>query len=382
MNKRLNIAVFTDSFFPGSGGTEVATYQLCKTLKDNGHNILLFAPDYHKDYTTKEFEVVRVKSVPITKNDMVAFPNLDSNKIKTKLDNFQPDIFYFCTVSGMAKCAIKYAKKMHKPVVSTVHTKFKDAFYDSCHSHLITSCLVHSMVSKLNKADRVVTVGYNMRDELAKYGYRGDVLVINNGTDHLKKIESTDQKVFDSSNFKFLFAGRLVRVKNIQFSLHALGLLKREKGFVNFRFYIVGAGPYKKKLQHIAKNENVLDNIVFTGFIGDPKELAKMYANCDLLLFPSTFDNDSLVVLEAGQNHTPALVLANTGASERIIDNQTGFVSDNNLSAYAERIYKIVNDKALLKQVSNNTTNLIGQSWHQVALEYEKIFRELINSKN
>lgn len=48
MNKRLNIAVFTDSFFPGSGGTEVATYQLCKTLKDNGHNILLFAPDYHK----------------------------------------------------------------------------------------------------------------------------------------------------------------------------------------------------------------------------------------------------------------------------------------------------------------------------------------------
>ena len=341
---------------------------------------MLFAPDYHKQHITKEFEVVRIKSMPVTKNDMVALPSLDAKKIKTKLNEFKPDIFYFCTASGMAKCALKYAKKMHKPVVATVHTKFKDAFYDSCKSHIITNCLVHSMVCKLNKANKVVTVSDNMRDELTKYGYFGDTLVIKNGTNHLNKPQNTQKHAFDKNNINFLYSGRLVKVKNIQLSLHALGLLKREKGFDNFHFYIVGTGPYKKKLQHIAKKENILDNVVFTGFISDQKQLAQMYGNCDLLLFPSIFDSDGLAVLEAGQNNTPALVLADTGVSERITNNQNGFIVENNLQAYAERIYQIVNNEKLLKQVSNNANNLKAQTWQKVALEYQSLFWSLTNN--
>ena len=105
-----------------------------------------------------------------------------------------------------------------------------------------------------------------------------------------------------------------------------------------------------------------------------------MYGNGDLLLFPSIFDNDGLAVLEAGQNNTPALVLADTGVSERITNNQNGFIVENNLQAYAERIYQIVNNEKLLKQVSNNANNLKAQTWQKVALEYQSLFWSLTNN--
>lgn len=382
MKDKLNIAVFTDSFFPAGGGTEMATYQLCKALQENGHNILMFAPDYHREQEFNDFEVFRVKSIALTQNDMMVLPSRDFKKIFARVKEFNPDLIYFCTVSGMAKCAIKIARKLNKPIVATVHTKFKQAFYDGCKSHLITKCLLNSLVLKMYKADKVLTVSHDMARELNNYGFKGDVEVIRNGTDHIKGFPEATKKKDDSGVVNFLFCGHLIKIKNIQFSLRALGLLKREEGFNNFKFYLVGRGPYKKNLEKIIKKENLQDNVVFTGFIKDRTEIANIYAKADLFLFPSIFDNDGLVICEASQMGTPTLSLKDTGSSERMTNNENGFVCEYDLRKYADRIYEIINDKPLYDHVCSNVRSILGDTWHDVANKYEKIFKDLIEEKS
>lgn len=372
----MKIAVFTDSFFPGWGGTEYATYYLCRDLIALGHEILLFAPDYHREQSFTEFEVCRVKSLKLTQSDMAVLLGPDYGKIFRKVKAFDPDVLYYCSATGMAKCAVKLSKALKKPVVATIHTKFKEAFYDGTKSRLITHCVIRSLASKLNRTDYVLTVSNDMREALKKYGCKKQIGVIRNGSD--VSVTKSDLKERDGV-FRFMFSGRLVKVKNIQFSIRSLGLLKRQRGFSNFRFMLVGSGNYKKTLLRLARKEDISENLEFYGYVSDKEKLAALYRKADLFLFPSTFDSDGLVICEAARQGTPSLTLKGVGAGERITDNVNGFLADYDVRSFADRIYEIVSDADLLSRVSNNTDTVKTASWRDVALEYEQVFRNAIH---
>ena len=360
----MKIAVFTDSFFPSVGGTERAVYNLCKNLLTLGHQIILFAPDYHREQNFDEFEVGRVKSIKLSHNDMAVF-RAGYKKVLKRVKEFAPDVIQFCTASGMATMGLKVGRKLGIPVVATIHTKFREAFYDGCKSRLITEIMIKSLARKLNKADRVTTVSHDMARELFKYGYKGKVEVIRNGFDGLNP-DLKSEKDIDFDNINFLFCGHLIKVKNIQFS---------------FKFILVGEGNYKKKLQKLTKKANLTDNVVFHGLEKDREKLDMLYKKSLVVLFPSIFDNDSLVICEAARQGTPTLTIEGTGSSERITNNENGFVSAFDKRSFAERIYEIVNDKELYNHVCENIATISGKTWLEIAKEYEMMFEELIEAK-
>lgn len=374
----MKIAVFTDSFFPSQGGTERATYNLCKEFIRLGHDIILFAPDYHREQSFDEFKVVRVRSIKLTDSDNAVLVGLEYRRISKIVREFAPDVLYFCSASGMAKCAIKLKKELHVPVAATIHTKFKEAFYDSCKSRLITAVLIRSLVGKLNRTDKVMTVCNDMKNELRSYGYLGETTVILNGTDHIASAPVSCGEERRDGVFRFLFCGRLVKIKNIQFSIRCLAYLKREMGFNDFKFILVGSGNYEKKLKRLVKREGLEENVEFKGFVSDREELDRIYKSADLFLFPSTFDNDGLVICEAAQQGTPTLTFSDCGSAERIENNKNGFLSARDVESFARRIYEIANDRKLLEQVRANVHSLKGESWHGVAHQYETVFKDLI----
>lgn len=380
--KNLKIAVFTDSFLPVRGGTELATYNLCKALIDLGNEIVLFAPDYHCEQTFTEFPVERVKSLSLSKSDKMVFSFCDFNRIFKKVKVFNPDIIYYCTANGMARMALRAAKKLNVPCAATMHTKFRLAFYDSCHSKIITRLLLNSLSKKLNRTDLVVCVSNDLGVQLKEDGFKKDYQVIKNGVDYFDK---TSPQVFEKSEtdiFNFFFCGHLIKVKNIQFTLKSLAYLKETKNFNNFKFSIVGSGKYEKKLKKLTKKLNLENNVEFLGYIGDKKVLAEHYSKAHLFLLPSIFDNDALVILEAAQVGTPSVVIKDTGSSERMIDNKNGFVSEYSVEAYAEKIYQVIHDKELYNAVCYNINSLFGEGWKQVAIKYQNLFNEAIDKKN
>ncbi|MBE7074648.1 MAG: glycosyltransferase family 4 protein [Clostridiales bacterium] len=380
--KNLKIAVFTDSFLPVRGGTELATYNLCKSLIELGNEVILFAPDYHREQTFTEFPVHRVKSLSLSKSDKMVFSFCDFNRIFKIVKEFAPDIIYYCTANGMARMALRAAKKLNIPCIATMHTKFKDAFYDSCHSKIITKMLLNSLVKKLNRTDEIVCVSNDLGLQLKGEGFKKDYKIIKNGVDYFDKTAPKLQDKEQSDVFNLFFVGHVIKVKNIQFSLRSLAYLKNTKNFSNFKFSIVGSGKYEKTLKKLTKKLNLQNNVEFLGYIGDKNILAKHYSQSHLFLLPSTFDNDALVILEAAQVGTPSVVIKGTGSSERITDNQNGFLSNYTIEEYGDRIYEVLHNKELYNKVCENINTIFGESWKQVALKYQTLFNELIDKKN
>ena len=382
----MNITVFTDVFFPERGGTEIATNHLLNNLKTLRHEVMLFCPDYHTEQSFDDYPVFRVRSIKISDCDMISLVTLDKGRILKKVKEFNPDIIYFCTGSGMAKAALRVAKKLKIPAAATIHTKYKEAFYYSTHSKFIARCATDALARRLNKVDKVLTVSNDMARQLKSYGCKKEITVIRNGVNNIETAKENKPVAAKSSiegrHVNFMFCGHLIEAKNIHFSLKALGYLKREKGFDDFTFTLVGRGNFKKKLEKIAKQENLTENIVFKGLIRDRNLLNEIYASADLFLFPSKFDNDGLVILEAAQMGTPSVTLKGWGSSERSVDNETGFQSDDDYIKFAERIYGIINDPDLFAHVCKNVVNLRGEPWIEVAKRYEKVFEELIGNKD
>jgi glycosyltransferase involved in cell wall biosynthesis len=65
--------------------------------------------------------------------------------------------------------------------------------------------------------------------------------------------------------FKFISSGRLVKEKGYEYIIRALGELKKD--YPNIRLDILGDGPLRQNLQQVVIECNLIENVVFKGFI-------------------------------------------------------------------------------------------------------------------
>lgn len=373
----MKIALFTDSFLPGIGGTENVVLRLAKELSKE-HSVMVFAPDYHRPYEENlqlPFKVFRAKSIAFTKNECWALPSLTKNIVKV-LDEFKPDILHTHTIGMMAGFANSYGKKNNIPVVCTVHTNFRACYKNVLKINLFVKILLAHVIKRANKADRVCSVSYKMIEELKSYGLKGkQVTIVRNGFE--KPIE---KEIIKEQNEKFtlLFVGMLADYKNIAFSLKCLKELKKMRS--DFVFYIVGRGPQEKKFKKLVKKFGLGEEVIFTGAITDKEQLKKIYGKSDLFLFTSLIDNDALVLMEAAQRDTPSLVIENTGSSERFTNDKTGFIVENDKKAVAKKIDELMEDREKLHTVGKNAKTVVV-TWDKVSEEYLDIYKEEIEKK-
>lgn len=370
----MKIAIFSDNYLPGVGGTENAVVNFALAL--SGENeVLVIAPDYNQkfDDSVYPYKTVRIFSKAVSKNDSCALPFLDK-RCKRILKEFKPDIVHTMTFGPVSSFGINFALKNNIPTVSTVHTKYRFCYRRSTHLKILSEIILRSFARKLNGVDCVYTVSKDMIKELESYGVKKEIKVIKNGG---IRRNNTFEKT-NNTKFTFLFVGLVVKYKNIKFSLDALKKVK-DKGN-DFIFNIVGDGQDRKYFEKYVDKIGLNENVRFLGKITDSKILDRIYAQSDLLLFPSVFDNDPLVVCEAGNMGTPSLTVAKTGASERIVDGKNGFISNYSLEDFTNKITELMKDKEKLISAGENAKKLFT-TWEQNKKEYLEVYKEVLNKR-
>ncbi len=371
----MRIALFTDSFVPGIGGTENAVLRLATELsKDN--QVLVVAPDYHKPFEDNAlpFKVVRSRGLKVSKNEIWAFPGL-GKRVKKALDEFKPEVLHAHTLGTMTGYAIKYAKKNNLPLVSTIHTKFKYCFEHVVKFSPIVHFLLRRITKRANKADLLTSVSNSMIAEMNSYGLKKPLTIIRNGND-IKELVQVEKNKNDK--FTLLYVGLIIDYKNLGFSLEVLSELKKIDD--NFVFYMVGRGAHEKKFKRYAKKLGLENNVIMTGAITDKQKLKEYYNKADMLLFTSVFDNDSLVLIEAAENQVPAIVLENTGSAERFIDGKTGFIASTDKKEFALKISELMKDSKKVSEVGKSSIE-ICIPWSQIASEYLGVYSKAIEMK-
>lgn len=376
-----------DNFYPDVDGPIEVIVSLAKKFSQNGLGEMeILVPRYPEKV---EVEGVKIhRCVSISANEYRAgLPYFDRN-VKKLIKEGGFDVIHLHSPFTLGKYAQKLGRKYGIPVMFTMHTKFRDEFERRLKSRLLQKFMMGFIMKCINKCEYVTTVSYGTVETLKGYGYKNceNVKVICNGTSMLPLAADTavTQKLRSEfgldGKFAFIYAGRLAKTKNIDFSLKALSIVK-ERGYNNFKFVVVGDGDYGKSLKKLTTELGLDENVIFVGKISDKKLLANYYSACDTLLFPSSFDNASIVILESAANGLPAATLKGSCSAERIENDVSGFVWEEDVNAWAEEIIKLMDEPERARRAGEGAVASVYAGWDGIAEEYLSLYKNILSSQ-
>lgn len=380
---RLNICYFIDAFYPMVDGVINHLDNIAKILSQE-HNVLVIAPKGRKEYNDNfPYQVFRIPIMKVLFTDYdLAMPNLVNKKLTKILDVFKPDVIHVHSPFTLGKYGLMYARKHHIKSFITIHSKYRLDFLLRTKSRLITKIAFNKLVKTTKLADTIISVCPNFKDPFLldyKFLNSDNLVYVNNATAlKVSSVNASDVEAFknkyDLTNEKILlFVGRIDKIKNLDFIMKALRILNQRN--FNFKMLFVGNGPYLKNLLKQTNKYKLNNKILFLGKITNPKYLATIYNSADLFLFPSFYDTSGIVKQEAAIMGVASLMIKGTTASNNIIDNHNGFLSDNSELSYADKIEEILTNDTLLNNVKANLGELV-YSWDEVVKELLTLYNE------
>ncbi|MGN0813127.1 MAG: glycosyltransferase [Candidatus Coproplasma sp.] len=362
---------------------------VAKTFNQEGLGTAeVLVPNYPKKVEVESLTIHRCFSVGVPGQDYRAGLPFFSRKVKKLIKNGGYDVIHLQSPFTISRYVLKLAKKYKIPVVITVHTKFRDEFEKRLKWKPLVNFMTKYILKCIDGCDGIASVSKGMVDVLKGYGSKrtDDVKVIINATDmpRLSADEERTQMLRAElgleGKFAFLFVGRLMPVKNVQFSLNVLKKVK-DRGCSDFKFVIIGDGEYKKELKKLTDKLGLNEEVVFVDKIIEREQLACYYAACNTLLFPSEFDSFGLVVLEAAANGLPTAAIKGSCSAERLENNESGFAWENDENVWTENIIQLINNPSLAKVAGKGAAQRVYADWHDVTNEYNELYNELIKKR-
>lgn len=171
---------------------------------------------------------------------------------------------------------------------------------------------------------------------------------------------------------------RVTKEKGQDQLIKAAALIKNK--IPNFRVLIVGGGPDIDEFKALAKELNVDQNVVFTGFV---KDTTDYYSEFDVFAFTSVWEMEGfgLVSIEAMLSKVPVVAFKNGPVENIIEDRKNGLlVKSKNASDLSEAILLLYKNKKLKEKIISNAYNDVLEKYDikVVAKQYLSILQNAI----
>jgi len=293
------------------------------------------------------------------------------------------DIIHLHSPFSLGNFAVNLAKKKKIPVIGTFHSLYKQDFYKATKNDSIAKMLTNVIMNVYNKCNLVLTMNSFAAEKIREYGYKGPIKLLQNSigwTIH-KDVDNEISELkkeynINKNDFVLCFIGRLVLQKQIIFMADVVKYLK-EKG-LNIKLIFIGKGVDLPKLKKRVEENNIKNNIIFAGELKDERKKSAILGMSHLFMFPSTYDTDGIVKIEAACMSLPTICVKDTGVSSSIIDNKNGFISELDVEIFANRIIEIEKNRPFLKEVGTNACKDLFITWEKIIENLEIIYNEEI----
>jgi len=172
-----------------------------------------------------------------------------------------------------------------------------------------------------------------------------------NAEELIKKSEQYIPTEMDNNYFNLVTSAR------IDFWPKRLNLIPEicnklvNRGIHNFKWYLVGDGPDREKLEKIICDTKTEDYIVLLGAKDNPYPYVK---NADLFVLLSDWESYGMVVQEAMILGTPILASKYPALFEIMEDKVHGLITEKDTESIAEGLEKLYSDNSLYHNLKNN----------------------------
>jgi glycosyltransferase involved in cell wall biosynthesis len=274
------------------------------------------------------------------------------------------DVLHVATPGPLGLAALVAGVVLSVPVVGAYHTEF-GAYAEALSGDAFVAEIVDVAVREFYERCSAVAVPSQATAlALRNRGYRiRRFEILKNGVDNeLFDPRKRDAALHDSLGGRtlLLYAGRVSREKGLD--RLAAGYLSLRRRRDDVHLVIAGDGPYRAELEALLG-----ETATFTGFLRG-EELARVYASCDVFVFPSTTDTLGRAVAEAQASGLPAVVCGIGGPRECIRPGVSGFVVDSgDEEEFLSRIELLLDDAEVRETMALAAREFAaGMSWQAV----------------
>mgnify|MGYP002509427187 CR=1 FL=1 len=388
MNKKLKVGIGTDAFPPTTDGiSNVAQNYAAEINKKLGEAVIITPKNPNQLDYKYNYEIFRYKSwwIPSKEGYSIGWPFKD--ELHQAIIDMNFDILHSHAPLATSYYFRRVVEKKKIPVVLTYHTKYEYDIDRRVPTKPARDFAYRFLLNNINAADEVWVTSEGTSDSLRKLGYQGDYIVMPNGCD----LPITNVSAEDIAMIKrkhnvpenipiFLYSGRMIWYKNIELILDACSKLKRDGK--KFKLIMLGFGADETAIKHYIRKSGLKNDVIWTGKILDRQEILSYYGIADILLFPSVFDTNGLVVREAAACATPSLLVHGSCAAEGIDDGKTGFLCMESAHSVAVTLAKIMDNKELLRKVGKQAQSDIYISWEDSVQKAYKRYENLVENFN
>ena len=357
--------VVSRSFPPELGGMQNLMWGLSRELSKN-FMIKVFADhiEGHKEFDEQaSFSIERVGGIKLLRKYRKA--QLINEFIKeNKIDGIIADHWKSLEL-------IKTSKKKY----CLIHSKEIN--------HLKGSSQNKRVVDVLNNVEKVIANSEYTKNLAIKNGVNEDkIVVINPGIDPVKEIDKkTLEKVESLLKIKtprLITVSRFDKRKNHEKVIMAVRNLKQI--YPNIVYICVGYGEEEENIKKLVKELDLEAQVMFFKDISNDLKNA-LVAKSDIFVMPSIIHKKSvegfgIAYVEAAQYGVPSIGGKVGGASDAIVDSETGLLCDgNNLDEIYQSLVDILQNnkfKVLGRNAQENSKKFL---WPEILKKYLQILK-------
>ena len=175
-----------------------------------------------------------------------------------------------------------------------------------------------------------------------------------------------------------LYIGRFIPSKRVIDIIRALAIVKRSGH--KMKLLCVGDGPENKKIRQEAEGLDLIESIIFTGFIKE-EETKIYYANADMLVFPSLSEGFAMAIFTSVVAGLPIITTRIRAAADYLHEpDNCLWIAQKNPEMIAEKIIYLLQNPDISNKMSD-TNKELSKSFSQkiICQELAAMFEQVLN---
>ena len=374
----MRIAMMTNNYKPFVGGVPISIERLADSLRDLGHTVYVFAPDYKSPVDDGEY-TFRFPTMKRKVAGAIPIPNVIYSYVKKTISTLDIDLIHVHHPVMIGNVATRLGKEFHIPVVFTYHTRYEQylhylkpfgylqnkanqgklveaAIIDFVQQQVIQRYLNHF----LEKCDMVFAPTKSIQDYLEPFHIDTPISIAPTGlpsANFERHAEATDlrKRYLQGKKYLFCTVSRLAKEKNLPFLLQGIAAVKEQLGDI-FNLLILGDGPEKENLIALSRTLEIDENVFFVGEVPN-QEITSYHQACDLFLFSSKSETQGIVLLEAMAAYLPVFAIHATGVSDVVVNGENGVLSSDSIEDWVQNVVSVLQNPSVLIKMKNSARN-------------------------
>lgn len=386
----MKVGLFIDTWYPMVDGVIKVVDNYARRLVQYCE-VVVFCPETRgigrKEEEKLPYKVVRCSSLPLITSDYsIPTPALDP-KFEAQLVLSGIDIVHIHSPFSVGMSGVLYAKLYKLPVIATLHSQYKQDFEKSIKFKPAMTVAMDTIMRVFNACDECWAVNGGIKElYVHEYGLTAPCKVQLNATDHKPVADPAEAARIVNETYGipadatvFLFVGRINFIKNIDFIVRSLAKAKA-LGLKNFRMLFAGKGQDEEKLAALVREQGLNDEVVMCG-LTDKEMLENLYSRAKIFLFPSLYDANSLVQIEAACQGTPTVFLQDARTAATVTPGVNGYVCPPDEESYAQMILNIMADPESYERISTAARRDLYLNWDDVVRNVFEDYSTFVKAK-